>query len=1618
MAGDDDPPTDQSLLVCKAERHTLKKKAEPVMKQLQQLMSQDPGDDDSGIERCVDLLVSFQQKIDPLDKQLFASIRNEKALLQEVEKATDFFQSTEEHIVTGRRLLQKRKEYRAEKKQEAKDAARSSTGNTASSTGKSIKLGKLELPRFGGDALKWREFWDSFQASVHDRTEISAIEKFTFLKNHLDDEALLMVQGYSLTAANYDTVIEALAKRYGDPEIAIFAHLNAMITMPIAGNTLEELQRTFDECERHIRSLVVLGLPEDTFGKVFTPILLARLPHFLRMDLHRRNGSQAMTLDRLRSFFQDELYVRRMSKKVLGDHKGFGGNGKSQTRKPESKQTGGSASALVASESGRKQKVLFPCAFCKKKDHWPDECKTHTTVAARMKVLGSGCEKCLRSNHSASDCRVAARTCPYCDAKGTHHRSLCPKQFGGNQQPGKATGLSVFATEFVPATSFVADTVASKVSQLRGLPVMQTALVTIKGPNGSECVRAILDTASSRSFCRKDVLEKIGGKPLQVENLGIGGIEAEQRRYSQSGCYEVEIVDGRGYSLHLLVSCLETISCPIDRYFIDPNDFPILSSFQLADPLPVSDEEVQIDVLIGLDQYYNVVGPERIDLGRGIVVLGTRFGYVAGGSLKSENERSSGSNSTALAMLASAGNPDDELEANLERLWKLEDVGLKDPKEDDADTIASQQFEQSIGFDSKEKRYMVKWPWKSDEPELPKNFSLSLGRLRSLLSRTSPDVLQTYDTTIHDQMDKGIIERVPDGSTGKLEYYLPHHCILKPDRATTKLRIVYDASSKPSKAYHSLNQCLYRGPVLLADLCGMLMRLRLSKVGVISDVEKAFLQVGLQPEERDVTRFLWVKDLTKPASGSNLLTFRFCRVLFGVVSSPYMLAGTIKHHLEKTKSPVSTEILRNIYIDNVAVGRQDTESALQYYREAKMLFATASMNLRQWQSNDAEFIARLPEVDRGDTKTACVLGIRWNLGDDLWSSAVGGSGSTCQTKRSMLKAVAKLFDPCGYLGPVYIRGKMIIQQLWLSKYDWDCTVPQELQNRWDAFAQELWQLPSVSFPRYVGADVADADRAELHCFCDASEKAYCAAVYLRLVKGSTATVSLLFAKSRVSPVKVQKLTIPRLELTAAAMGARVVAYVASEIALQVTTYLWTDSQCTLHWIQGRAVQPVFVKNRVEKIAQQSGLIVRYVPTKMNPADLATRGLTTAELKAAELWWKGPKFLQGTETDWPETVPVKQAPEPELDEQVSVLQAQAVDECSIDPAKFSSWNRLLRVTAWIYRFVENLRAKVKDCVPYREAKMLFATASMNLRQWQSNDAEFIARLPEVDRGDTKTACVLGIRWNLGDDLWSSAVGGSGSTCRTKRSMLKAVAKLFDPCGYLGPVYIRGKMIIQQLWLSKYDWDCTVPQELQNRWDAFAQELWQLPSVSFPRYVGADVAEADRAELHCFCDASEKAYCAAVYLRLVKGSTATVSLLFAKSRVSPVKVQKLTIPRLELTAAAMGARVVAYVASEIALQVTTYLWTDSQCTLHWIQGRAVQPVFVKNRVEKIAQQSGLIVRYVPTKMNPADLATRGLTTAELKAAELWWKGPKFLQGTETDWPETVPVKQAPEPELDEH
>ena len=205
---------------------------------------------------------------------------------------------------------------------------------------------------------------------------------------------------------------------------------------------------------------------------------------------------------------------------------------------------------------------------------------------------------------------------------------------------------------------------------------------------------------------------------------------------------------------------------------------------------------------------------------------------------------------------------------------------------------------------------------------LPDNYDLCRKRLARLLQKLNqdPKFLHEYDTVIRDQLHRGIVEVVPESAEpvdGRV-HYLPHHAVVRTDKQTTKLRVVYDASAKMNGP--SLNNCLHTGPNFGPSILDLLVRFRLHKIALVGDVEKAFLMVSVAPVDRDVLRFLWVEDTKEQHSG--IIELRFTRVVFGVSASPFLLNATIDHHIRKFESidPQFVEkFCRSIYVDDLQV---------------------------------------------------------------------------------------------------------------------------------------------------------------------------------------------------------------------------------------------------------------------------------------------------------------------------------------------------------------------------------------------------------------------------------------------------------------------------------------------------------------------------------------------------------------------------------------------------------------------------------------------------------------------------------------------------------------------------
>ena len=311
------------------------------------------------------------------------------------------------------------------------------------------------------------------------------------------------------------------------------------------------------------------------------------------------------------------------------------------------------------------------------------------------------------------------------------------------------------------------------------------------------------------------------------------------------------------------------------------------------------------DVMTGCMRHMSTSGP---------IAMESMFGWILGGRVRSTEEESG---QTLFVRTSSAGE-------DLERIWNLESIGIESSpfssaceEKQSLETAAVAHFENTCTR-LNDGRYEVRWPKKENFHTLPEDDKLArlrLERCEKALERSGRR--QEYEKAIMQYIDEGYAERAPSTPDGPL-HVMSHHAVYK----NGKIRIVFDASAGHPR---SLNDCVLAGPNLIADLAGILLRFRLHRVAVSADIEKAFLQISLHPEERDVTRFLWRED-----PGAEPTVFRMTRVVFGVSASPFLLQATIRRHLSQYADSYNATALRlstDLYCNDLLTSLKTEEEA-------------------------------------------------------------------------------------------------------------------------------------------------------------------------------------------------------------------------------------------------------------------------------------------------------------------------------------------------------------------------------------------------------------------------------------------------------------------------------------------------------------------------------------------------------------------------------------------------------------------------------------------------------------------------------------------------------------------
>ncbi|XP_064470062.1 uncharacterized protein LOC135384806 [Ornithodoros turicata] len=1152
-----------------------------------------------------------------------------------------------------------------------------------------VKLPKLEIPRFNGDLRNWNSFWDQFDSTINSNQSIAKVDKFKYLRSYLTDKAATAVSGLSLTAENYDIALDLLKERFSKKSLIIDAHMSRLLTLTKVSDSSQvmKLRELYDAVMTGVRSLEALDVAQTSYGVLLLSALRKAVPSDLNLEYDRKHLDGEEDLTSYLEFLRIEVSSRERVYDTTTKPEGRKGMIEKQWQWPQKPPPTGAA-LTVAAETTK-------CIFCESNEHTLENCDAPISIQEKKEKLKSQmrCFRCGRQYHRSRDCRNASRLrCLKCGRR--HLTVMCDPI----NQPTSVESSALATSASLSTASSAGVTI-----------LLQTLRAWAESETERQLVRVLLDGGSQRSFIKQSLSKKLNCQPVGEEQISLYTFGTECAR--QRKCRRVQIWLRSQYDRsELRIEALEMPDICNDVMQLPSTD--LVSNLHRAG-MRVGDLSVGnvhcepgIGILVGADYYWRTVTGEIQHISEDLVAANTVFGWTVQGP--------SSSSSTTICtnvgvMRVNVESQETELCNELRKFWDLEHIGIQTDSNPTHQDAVFQAFKSTMKNVSG--RYQVALPWKTVHPYLPSNEEVARKRLFSLTKQITKNehMAAEYDKAIRQYLDDGHAEKVllpheVDGPT----YYMPHHAVVKHERETTKMRIVFDASSS-APGCPSLNDVLDSGPNLNPDLLAVLMRFRKQRIGVVADIEKAFLQISLNKTDRDAFRFFWYDATPKrDVTEREIEVWRMTRVPFGASSSPFIMAATLRCHFESTSSAdpslksLCETLNESFYVDDLVTSVATRNEGERFSRDANEVVRTAGMKLRKWTTNSPDLQSEFRRSSEQDAeanshyKSKKVLGLSWNTATDTlllsMDSLVKFITYKTDTKRCLLQATARIFDPLGFLAPYTIKAKILFQRVWEQGLGWDDLLPDDLLSEWLRWTKGIPDVAQIAVPRALITEGPTAKHS-VHCFCDASIQAYGAVVYLRTeTDAGTVNVKIIAAKARVAPLK--RVTLPRLELLAALIGARLTHYIVGALHVErFPAIFWSDSSVALCWIKANASRwKPFVANRVVEI---QGLCDpstwHYCPGEQNPADLLTRGVLPRQLQNNEFWWTGPKWLSSI--DMVGSVPEPRAPGTPTDivntETKAVEVTVAVvkgDQCALfDLTKHRSFLRVLWITAWIKRF---------------------------------------------------------------------------------------------------------------------------------------------------------------------------------------------------------------------------------------------------------------------------------------------------------------------------------------------
>ncbi len=1134
-----------------------------------------------------------------------------------------------------------------------------------------IRLPKIEIPEFDGDPRKFMKFKTMFQNMIHEEPRITNVRKLIYLQRALTGKAEEFLRDVDITdGSNYANVWREFLARFENKRVIARTHFTDLFAIKQIKDE-SGLRRLLDEVTSSLRGLKACGENPDQWGSILCHLVLTKLDDITKRDFENwlTDKTKFPSFNSLKTFLENRA--------TAAEDRTFLSSNREKPKPPvKQNQPDKNDSSRKSFSTG-----VTKCVACNSQ-HLLIECKVflEKTPFERFELIKKNrlCINCFGRNHKTNQCR--SRTCKTCNQK--HHTMLHMEKPAPQQgSPSASISSGAEGTSAPPENTITKQTYTTTAGN--EVILLPTAVVRFRCGTIYGKARVLFDPASEATMISDKLVRRfhlpITKSPAVLSISGVGDNPA----LSTHSC-----------SLTLL-SRVNQFQLPVNCYVVQPVAIKYevsIASLNLlkseADYVQFADDTLPYqytDIILGAKYVEKCYLNQTIEVGEA-TLRNSVFGWLAIGAIPVDNIETTPSK---FCYAVSHNSTIPTIEARLRRLCDSDEF-YEPVSSKEEHTKCNEHFESTYQR-NKTGKFVVFLPTEENETVLSDTRKMALSSL-ARIERSPPEVRTEYHKFITEYEELNHV-RFFDADTFQStnNYILPQLLVLRPDKSTTKLRTVFHASYK-TRSGKSLNEILMTGPTLQLDIFDALVRFRRHPVGFAADIEKMYRQILVHPNDQHLQKIYY-----RSSPSAKLKVGVLQTITYGTSPASFIATkclSILADEIEES-NPHCAEVIRtDFYMDDLITGCDTIEEARGLQKAVSNQLSTAHFPLRKYSSNSPEFLQGLEpslvepleyrDIASGNIK---LLGLRWIPNRDSMSVVLKLEPlPTTITKRIMLSEIASIFDVLGILSPVTIRSKLLMQELWREKTPWDSPIPSELENFFRSYHSELTDLLQFSIPRHYES-ITKYQPFELVGFCDASDRAYCAVVYIRAISPD-ASPTLMCAKTKVAPIK--RPTIPRLELQAAVLLARLIQRVTKTLSRTPSKIsAFSDSTIVLSWLNKPPTNwKQYVKNRVTFIISiLSPENWRYVNTKENPADLATRGISAKQFLSNELWLNGPSFI-GHELP-PPFNHAEESIEVTKEQKSSVVchTTSASFECPLIK-EFSSYQRLISTFAYVCRFAEN------------------------------------------------------------------------------------------------------------------------------------------------------------------------------------------------------------------------------------------------------------------------------------------------------------------------------------------